>query len=281
MIRYSIAAADLEASIRKLKADWIEKAAEESKQNKKERTYTKGPVDWSDIKQAFIDAQNGKCIYCERRIGTDSDKKVEWDVEHFRPKGRVTEWEPGTGPASQSGYYLLALDWRNYMASCKRCNSAHKGDRFPIAKPPRQFNSTDPARLDRELPYLPFALGKAADDPEDLITFIGWKPVPKSPSLRKRAELVIRFFELDASEDLIEARCNAIVAIYTYLRNRDHGDKEAKADARDMLAIVVADRFEHANCARSFIRLYESDPNEAKLQKDACKAYLRSKSQRR
>lgn len=280
MIRYSINEADLEASIRRLKADWIEKAAEETKQNKKDRKFTSRSVDWSDIKQAFIDAQHGKCVYCERRVGVDSEKKVEWDVEHFRPKGRVTEWEPGTGPASPSGYYLLALDWHNYMASCKRCNSAYKGDRFPIAKPPRQVNTASAARLKRESPYLPFPLGDSEEDPEDLITFIGWRPVPKSEAVRKRAEIVIRFFELDASEDLIEARCNAIVAIYTYLRNRDRGDEEAKADAAQMLALAASDRFEHANCARSFIRLYESNPEEARLQKEACKVFLLSKNRR-
>ena len=32
------------------------------------------------VKQALVDAQHGKCCFCERKIGG------EGDVEHFRPK---------------------------------------------------------------------------------------------------------------------------------------------------------------------------------------------------
>ena len=39
----------------------------------------------SDVKECLHKSQHGKCCYCERR----RDRKIESDVEHFRPKGKV------------------------------------------------------------------------------------------------------------------------------------------------------------------------------------------------
>jgi hypothetical protein len=279
VIRYAVPAADLERLIRKESPDWIENAAEQTRESRKARQYVEGRVNWSAIKQAFISAQQGKCIYCERKIGDASDKKVEWDVEHYRPKGRVRKWTYtfDTGPAADTGYYLLALDWRNYMASCKRCNSTYKKDYFPIARPPRQLSADAAARLEQEGAYLPFPLGAASEDPQEWMTFLGVVPKPKTAGVRKRADLVIRFFDLDVSEDLIEARATALVSVYTFLRNLEQGDEEARKDAADMIAIAKSDRFPHAGCVRAFVDLYERDPDEARKQKDACVAYLKGK----
>ena len=53
-----------------------------------------------------------KCAYCETSYrATDSR-----DVEHFRPKGGVTE-SPG-----HKGYWWLAADWQNLLPSCPPCN---------------------------------------------------------------------------------------------------------------------------------------------------------------
>ncbi|WP_447896822.1 hypothetical protein [Stenotrophomonas acidaminiphila] len=99
-----------------------------------------------------IDALNvlfsGKCAYCESSI-----KAVEpTDIEHFRPKGRVFEC------ADHPGYWWLAAEWTNLLASCIDCNrrrhhdvcemehvlggpggngpvNAGKGDMFPILGP--------------------------------------------------------------------------------------------------------------------------------------------------
>ena len=38
------------------------------------------------VKRSLIACHNGKCCYCERKRD-----RVEIDVEHFRPKGAVTE----------------------------------------------------------------------------------------------------------------------------------------------------------------------------------------------
>ena len=57
-----------------------------------------------------------KCAYCE----TKGVAGFEWDVEHFRPKGRVAE--DGAHP----GYYWLAYSWTNLYLSCTFCNQRRK-----------------------------------------------------------------------------------------------------------------------------------------------------------
>ncbi len=65
-----------------------------------------------DVKEALFEMHyNGKCCYCERR----RDEKRELDVEHFRPKAKVT------GKRTHPGYWWLAYKWDNYFYSCKKC----------------------------------------------------------------------------------------------------------------------------------------------------------------
>ena len=54
---------------------------------------------------------DGKCAYCETSLS-----ETDWDVEHFRPKGRVAENK------NHPGYYWLAYTWENLYPSCKACN---------------------------------------------------------------------------------------------------------------------------------------------------------------
>ena len=56
-----------------------------------------------------------KCAYCESKITVS-----EWNVEHFRPKGRVAE-RPG-----HPGYYWLTYDWDNLFPACALCNQRRK-----------------------------------------------------------------------------------------------------------------------------------------------------------
>ena len=64
-----------------------------------------------------------KCAYCERLY--------KLDVEHYRPKGRITD-ENG-GVISATGYYWLCYEWSNLLPSCISCNrEGGKVDKFPI-----------------------------------------------------------------------------------------------------------------------------------------------------
>lgn len=75
----------------------------------------------SEVKEFLYESQHHKCCYCER----NRDKK-EFDVEHFRPKGKVKEAEK-----THPGYWWLAYDWENLLIACKTCNQK-KSTHFPL-----------------------------------------------------------------------------------------------------------------------------------------------------
>lgn len=65
-----------------------------------------------DVKLQLKKDFNYKCAYCEKQI-----EKGYFEVEHYRPKGRVEG-------CSHSGYWWLALSWDNLLPSCPPCNRA-------------------------------------------------------------------------------------------------------------------------------------------------------------
>ena len=108
-----------------------------------------------------------KCAYCESPL-----EEVGWNVEHFRPKGRVAE------NRNHAGYRWLAYAWENLYPSCMPCNlrrrdkpiwgdltagrTAGKYDQFPLEdentrvfRPPQRVTSStrlvDHARKERAL----------------------------------------------------------------------------------------------------------------------------------
>lgn len=81
-----------------------------------------------------------KCAWCEQiRCVTR-----ELDVEHYRPKARVTEWR-GSPPVVSDippdevdvgpGYWWLAYSWSNFTLACKLCNQSWKRNLFPVESP--------------------------------------------------------------------------------------------------------------------------------------------------
>ena len=69
-----------------------------------------------NLKSALEELFFHKCAYCESPIGVGGD----WDVEHYRPKGRVAE------RTDHPGYYWLAYTWTNLYPSCAYCNQRRK-----------------------------------------------------------------------------------------------------------------------------------------------------------
>jgi hypothetical protein len=108
------------------------------------------------LKGCLKDYFHGKCAYCESDF-----ESVSWgDVEHYRPKRKVTD-------AMHPGYYWLAYEPSNLMPSCERCNRADgKLNKFPIAATgKRAFTQADslPAEVPLLLnPYDPNHCGTAA-----------------------------------------------------------------------------------------------------------------------
>lgn len=65
-----------------------------------------------DVCQALDDLFHEKCAYCESTYRAVDSR----DVEHFRPKGGVTE------APDHVGYWWLAATWSNLLPSCPPCN---------------------------------------------------------------------------------------------------------------------------------------------------------------
>lgn len=98
-----------------------------------------------DVKLALGQLFHGKCAYCESRYaGTQP-----MDVEHFRPKGGVTDVDAQGNPVLAEGYPWLAARWTNLLPSCIDCNRPRiqhdaltgldetlgKANQFPVVGP--------------------------------------------------------------------------------------------------------------------------------------------------
>lgn len=69
-----------------------------------------------EVCQALDSLFHGKCAYCESPY-----RAVDaLDVEHFRPKGGVSESK------GHPGYWWLAAIWTNLLPSCPACNQRRK-----------------------------------------------------------------------------------------------------------------------------------------------------------
>ena len=69
-----------------------------------------------EVRKALERLFHSNCSYCGDNITAGYD----WEVEHFRPKGRVAERE------DHLGYYWLAYEWENLYLSCTHCNQRRK-----------------------------------------------------------------------------------------------------------------------------------------------------------
>ena len=68
------------------------------------------------IRDALRDLFHNKCAYCESRIAGAYDG----DVEHYRPKGKVTDAEKAG--VTHPGYWWLGMRWENLVLGCAHCN---------------------------------------------------------------------------------------------------------------------------------------------------------------
>lgn len=84
--------------------------------------------------------ERAKCAWCERF----RDVSHDLDVEHYRPKVRVTRWDGDPAVVSDTppkevdlgpGYWWLGFSWENYLLSCKACNQKWKRNLFPAREP--------------------------------------------------------------------------------------------------------------------------------------------------
>jgi hypothetical protein len=176
-------------------------------------------------------------------------------------------------------YYIL-----NYATACKECNSVLKRNLFPITGK-RLCSAKAPAKLKSEGALLIYPIGRVDSDPEDLIEFQGISPQAKATAGldRLRAMVTIEIFRLDdwrERKSLIQDRLEWIEKLFWALQRRDRGaPANDVVAARKAIARLTSTTFRHANCLRSFLRLFERNPDEAEgLYEDAMRAYLESYS---
>jgi hypothetical protein len=281
MIRYPFNRANVEADIAALDPKWLEKAARRTNKFLELGRYEEKTTIWSAVKPVYMRLQHNKCVFCERKLETETYGKIEHDLEHFRPKSSVLAWpDPnrhpgvrfpyGTGDDAPAGYYWLAYDLENYAAACKVCNTSFKLNYFPIAG----FRATPTTVLAEEMPLLCYPLGELDADPQSLVTFTATTAVPAAQDGhdRRRGEIIIEFFGLNKRENLHFERAEIISAFGGGLlaaRNNliNQTQKQIIDEAKSSF-------FPHAGCLRAFLKLWLDDQPLAVQVYQSCFKYM-------
>ncbi len=282
MIRYGVTAAEIEAAVDAIDARWRANASTRAERIRRAGSYDEPSSTWSAVKPVFIDIQRNKCAFCERQLESVEYGRIEYDLEHFRPKSAVFVWpDPKRHPelayafptgAAGSGYHWLAYELSNYAAACKICNSIFKHDFFPVEGDRARAHQTA-AELAPELALLCHPIGDADDDPEDLLSFVATTARPRSTEGRRgrRGRVIIDLFGLNVREDLHRERARMIALIGPALLNVANGTGDATDEA--VLKLAENARVPHANCVRSFCRLWDEDRPTALRAYRLCRVY--------
>jgi len=289
MIQYNTRTAVIKRLVSIRQPDWATKAAQRTDEHETAGRYikkdeiladgTKAKDFWGDVKSVFITVQCGKCAYCEAKPESSA---IQWDVEHFRPKSDVDEWElpgpgnpeylrrhfhrkPGsarweyhipTGPAMTKGYYLLAYDLENYAICCKTCNTIYKRAYFPVQNA-RVSIGKSVVDYKLEGAYLIYPLGDQREDPEQDIAFDDVQAVAKNGSVR--GQLIIDFFDLNR-EGLQRSRAEWLVhTVY----NVYEGFSQGRQKAIKTMEWLLSYKAPFTNCTRCFVNLCLNDSGEA------------------
>ena len=289
MIRYAIAPEELRARVEQHAPGWTARARDRTDSFRDKKKYDEESSIWGEVKPVFMALQgDGKCCFCERKFEFGPAGRYELDIEHFRPKRKVAKCprsRVGKGisltppPAGNNGYYLLAYHLLNYAAACKPCNSYFKGSYFPVAGD-YALKGEDPATMDAERPWLLYPIGEVDIDPEAVIDFRGILPRSRhgDANLRRRGLATIAFLgldDVDKRKNLLLERARVVISLHPQLVK--------VAERQDMTANAIVEEFvasssPHANCARSFVRLFHADRPEADAVADEAVAFLRSRS---
>ncbi|HEX7242928.1 MAG TPA: hypothetical protein VF263_21755 [Longimicrobiaceae bacterium] len=197
------------------------------------------------VKSALVDAQHGKCCFCESKTGMDGD------VEHYRPKAGFCQGarQRIEGP----GYYWLAYEWTNLLLACSICNQRFKRSFFPLRDPARRARSHRADIADEE----PLFINPAETDPEIHISFRREIPFPVGGSAL--GSTTIKALKLDR-EILNERRRDELDELQT-LHELVLLEPKASRDllpliekARRILDRAVSDEAEFASMARAAAR---------------------------
>ena len=209
-----------------------------------------------DARAAMEALTDGKCSYCEVKL-----TRFSWDVEHYRPKGRVRERE------DHPGYYWLTYEWSNLLPSCTFCNQRRrerptfidptpgetggKLDQFPIADEANRAMEPEDD-LTREEPLL---IDPSRENPSD---HLGYDPTGRVFALAgsEKGETTIRVFRLNLRR-LIDERRNTLqivreVMTFSQLA-KERGEDEAAAQFLAIAESLAASEMPFAGMVRFFV----------------------------
>lgn len=256
------------------------------------------PVEWATVKYLFMEVQNDKCAYCERKLAAPGEGgAAEHDLEHFRTKNAVKRWPAPneidfpTGDSADPGYYWLAFHLLNYCTACKKCNTGLKKNYFPVGGN-RGKPHVNPGQglLSTERPFLIYPLGTEDDDPEEVIRFRGITafPAEKDPlappknrtdiHLNRRGRVVIAFFDLNGRDELLWGRAEKLRELEKALGYINKGTVNEVKNAKDDIKRLTSGFSEHTACVRAMIRLYKKDLAMARRFFQCIRDYLKSKT---
>ncbi len=194
------------------------------------------------VKKALIEAQYGKCCFCERKTGEDGD------VEHFRPKAGCRQ--RSSDPLLRPGYYWLAYDWENLFLSCSACNQRHKRSLFPLFTDKRALSHDEDTTLET-----PLFIDPAQEDPEQYLSFR--KEIPFAIDGNPQGKATIKALGLNREilNEVRRTRLNHLIYLRDIVREEANlstdAGKQLITDAKRLLAFAVTDAGEFAGMARA------------------------------
>lgn len=216
-----------------------------------------------EVRKALEELFHRKCAYCESRLGTVSPE----EVEHYRPKGAVTERR------DHPGYKWLAYAWTNLYPACTYCNqrrrdrptwhepetgpAAGKSTSFPLEdESQRAMSSAANLSLERPLLLDPCT---SAVDPERLLRYDVRGEIHPADPEAPRARETIRICNLRRRR-LRDARARAIhttskiVTALNRARAQLGSDDSIVVELEQLLDEQVADPATYAGAARYVLR---------------------------
>ena len=182
------------------------------------------------VRSALRELFFNKCGYCESSL-----LGGEMDVDHYRPKAGVAK------VPAHDGYYWLAYEWDNLLASCVFCNrlrkepamwpnksrgeTSGKGNAFPITDERyRAWCPSDDLSLEN-----PLIINPTADDPSEHIAF---DPLGRAFGITRKGEESIQVFGLN-TRGLYTQRADVIEDVSCLLKQKAEVQEDSSAVEKD------------------------------------------------
>lgn len=192
---------------------------------------------WRDIavQGALLGRQGFACVYC----GRDLLQPTCGDVEHFRPKAKVT------GAKRHPGYWWLAYSMENLFLSCKLCNSYFKNNYFPLSDENTRVDYSTKSALTLEARLL---LDPMNDPVEDLVMTersdrrVRIIPAPGISAWRgKQVEITSELLHFNKRHDLLKGWLHKMREVLMAIKSGDEASAKRAACRVTPFSIVARD----------------------------------------